>query len=136
MTEMIKRHGAKMFLAGFAAGLLVFTLLAFSAKPSDNVSPREVVLIAQGIAFRLADQPEQANPPLKIRKGETVKLVIRNEEPNKVLHCFIIGGLNVKTSRELATGESETLVFTPKKKGVYAYACLLHPMMAGKITVE
>jgi plastocyanin len=53
-----------------------------------------------------------------------------------VLHCFIIGGLNVKTTRNLATGESETLTFTPRERGAFSYACLMHPMMVGKIVVE
>jgi plastocyanin len=71
-----------------------------------------------------------------LKKGETVKLTLLNQEPGKVLHCFTIGGMNVKTTRHLATGESETLTFRPREKGVFSYACLMHPMMTGKILVE
>ncbi len=136
MTQMIKRHGGKMFAAGFLAGLVTLTVLAFSSGRSDNVSPREIVLVAKDIAFRLADQPDKANPPVHLKKGRPVKLIIRNDEPDKVLHCFTVGGLDVKTSRGLATGESETLIFTPKERGTFTYACLMHPMMSGKIVVE
>jgi plastocyanin len=53
-----------------------------------------------------------------------------------VLHCFTIGGLGVATSRDLSTGESESLAFTPTETGTFAYACLMHPMMTGKVVVR
>jgi plastocyanin len=93
-------------------------------------------LITKDISFHLPSQPDNPNPSLHLKKGETVKLTLLNQEPGKVLHCFTLGGLGVKTSRHLATGESETLTFTPREKGVFSYACLMHPMMAGKIVVE
>jgi plastocyanin len=125
-----------MFMAGFLAGVLTLAVLAFSGTRQQDQAAREVVLAAKGIAFYLPDQPDQPNPVLTLKKGQPVKLVVRNDEPGKVLHCFTITGLNVKTSDDLATGQSETLTFTPKKKGTFAYACLLHPSMTGKLVVE
>lgn len=136
MKKIIKKHGTKMFVAGFVAGLLLFGVMAFSERPRPASSTREIVLVAKDVSFQNASQPNDPNPTIHLKKGETVKLTLVNHEPGKVLHCFTIGGLNVKTTRDLATGESETLTFTPKKKGVYSYACLMHPMMAGKIVVE
>ncbi len=136
MTQMIKNHGGKMFAAGVVAGVVAFTVMAFSMDRLPKHSVREIVLIAKDVSFRLADQPDESNPPLRLKKGEPVKLILRNDEPGKVLHCFTIGGLNVKTTRDLATGESETLTFTPTQKGAFAYACLMHPMMTGKVVVE
>jgi plastocyanin len=92
--------------------------------------------VATDVAFQLVDQPGKANPPITLKKGQPVKLVISNAEPEKVLHCFTIAGLNVKTSGSLAAGESETLLFTPAKRGTYAYACLMHPSMTGRVVVE
>jgi len=125
-----------MFLAGFIAGVLTLTVVAFAGSKQRTVPPREVVLVAKSIAFYLPDQPGKPNPTVTLKKGEPVKLVVRNDEPGKVLHCFTITGLNVKTSEDLATGQSETLNFTPKKKGTFAYACLLHPSMTGKLVVQ
>ncbi len=136
MTQMIKKHGGKMFAAGFLAGVVAFAVLAFTAQQSPRAPTRTIVLAARDIAFRLPDQPNHANPALMLKKGEPVDLTIRNDEPGAVLHCFTIRGLNVKTARDLATGESETLMFTPQQKGTFAYACLMHPMMAGKVIVE
>jgi heme/copper-type cytochrome/quinol oxidase subunit 2 len=136
MTQMIKRHCGKMFAAGFAAGAMVFAVMAFTTREPPNVQQRELVLITKEVAFRSPDRPGQPNPVLTLKKGEPVKLVLRNEESASVLHCFIISGLNVKTTRSLSTGESETLTFTPKEKGTFAYACLMHPNMSGKVVVE
>jgi heme/copper-type cytochrome/quinol oxidase subunit 2 len=137
MSPIIKKHGTKMFAIGLMAGLLVFAVMAFNVERPRNGSPaREMVLITKDISFRLPSRPDVPNPPLHLKKGETVKLTLLNQEPGKVLHCFTLGGLGVKTSRHLATGEWETLTFTPREKGVFSYACLMHPMMAGKIVVE
>jgi plastocyanin len=136
MPKIIKKHGSKMFAAGFIAGLIVFAVMAFNGRPDNSTSPREIVLITKDVVFQNASQPNEPNPTIRLKKGETVKLTLLNQEPDKVLHCFTIGGLGVKTSRHLATGESETLTFTPREKGVFSYACLMHPMMAGKLVVE
>lgn len=125
-----------MFLAGFLAGVLTLAAVAFRAAKSSDRPPRELVLVGRSIAFYLSDQPDTPNPTLFLKKGEPVRLVIRNDEPGRVLHCFTITGLGVKTSSDLAPRQSETLTFTPKKKGVYAYACLLHPSMTGTLVVE
>jgi plastocyanin len=136
MAEIIKKHGAKMFAAGFIAGTVLFAVMAFSVSSPNAAPVREIVLIAKDVAFHKAGEPSQANPTLRLKKGETVRLTLINQEPGQVLHCFSIGGLAVKTSRDLATGESETLTFRPTEDGVFSYACLMHPMMAGKILVE
>jgi len=136
MTQMIKRHCGKMFAVGFAAGVTIFAVMAFTASEPRNVQQRELVLITKEVTFRSPDQPSRPNPVLTLKKGESVKLVLRNEEPGSLLHCFIVGGLNVKTTRSLAAGESETLTFTPREKGIFAYACLMHPNMSGKVVVE
>ena len=136
MAKIIKKHGSKMFAAGFLAGLLVFAVMAFNNRAENGSAPREIVLITKDVVFQNASQPNEPNPTLRLKNGETVKLTLLNQEPDKVLHCFTIGGLGVKTSRHLAAGESETLTFTPREKGVFSYACLMHPMMAGTLIVE
>lgn len=136
MTEMIKRNSGKMFATVFVVSLVVLGVMAFSQKREPQGPPRELVLVAKEVVFRDTTQPSQINPTLVLKRGQPVKLVVRNEEPGSVLHCFIIGGLEVKTSRSLSPGESEALTFTPKQKGSFAYACLMHPAMSGRILVE
>jgi hypothetical protein len=43
----------------------------------------------------------------------------------QVVHCFTIGGLNVKTASNLDSGETETLTFKPTQQGIFTYACLI-----------
>jgi plastocyanin len=137
MQKMIQNHGVKLFLAGFAAGVLTLALLAFNNRQGERaLSTRQIVLVSTDVEFYLEGKPEDPNPTLKLKVGQPVNLVIRNEEPGKVLHCFNTGDLGVKTTGTLATGESEMLHFTPKKRGTFVYACLLHANMVGKIVVE
>lgn len=136
MKHMLKNHGIKIFLASLLAVVFILSVSAFNGGKPENTAPHQIELVAAGVAFHLADRPDKPNPTLTLKKGESVKLVIKNSEPGKILHCFTIGGLNVKTSGSLSAGESETLIFTPKKIGNFMYACLMHPNMAGKIVVE
>ena len=122
------------------AGALLVIALGLLAMGFRDWSPpqetREVVLTGQGNAFFLAGDPQQRNPTLYLRKGQPVKLIVRNDDAERILHCFTIAGLDVKTSRNLSRGESEILSFTPGSRGNFAYACLMHPMMTGSIVVE
>lgn len=136
MSQIVSKHGVKLLLAILVVGVLALTTFAFTAGPASNTEPREILLTTRDVAFELPDQPGHPNPTIHIRKGEPIRLVVRNDEPGKVLHCFTIGGLNVKTSKNLSKGESETLAFTPNVRGTFVYACLMHPMMAGKLVVE
>lgn len=120
-------------LVVFGLGTVLFVM---NRRRSGGSPPEEIVLVAKDVAFRLADRPNDPNPALRLTRGRPVKLTVRNEEPGKVLHCFTITGLGVGTSRDLATGESEELVFTPKDAGTFAYACLMHPLMTGRIVVQ
>lgn len=125
-----------MFVVGFLAGVLTLALTAFYGGRPQDAPPREIVLVASDVAFYLAGQPDKPNPPITLKKGQSVKLVISNAEPDRVLHCFTIAGLNVKTEGSLAAGETENLLFTARKRGTYPYACLMHPSMTGKVVVE
>lgn len=136
MTEMIKKHVAVVFVGGFVAGVLAIAVLAFQLGRAPESSPYEIVLVARDVSFRLAEQPDVPNPTLRFASGRPVRLVLRNEEPGKVLHCFTAAGLGVRSSRHLAAGESEVFTFTPRRRGSFAYACLMHPGMTGRVVVE
>lgn len=124
-----------LMLPAILAGALALTAMSFRSVDVPN-SPREIVLAGQDNAFQFPDRPDERNPTLRFKKGQPVRLILRNDDPQRILHCFTISGLNVKTSRNLAGGESEVLAFTPTTRGVYAYACLMHPMMGGSVVVE
>lgn len=99
-------------------------------------APRvRIVLIAKDQAFHLEGHPELRNPPITLQRGQTAELVLRNEEPGRVLHCLSISGLDVKTP-SIDSGQLLTVQVRPTKRGTLTYACLMHPPMAGKLIVQ
>jgi plastocyanin len=135
MKQLLHTQAFKIFLGGFLAGVLTLAVVAFNLQ-RENLALREIVLVANDVEFYLEGRPQETNPTLRLKAGQPIKLVIRNEEPEKVLHCFNTGDLGVKTTGSIAGGESQALHFTPKKKGTFVYACLLHANMAGRLVVE
>jgi Cupredoxin-like domain len=94
-----------------------------------------ILLVAKDQAFHLEGQPELRNPPITLARGQTAELVLRNEDPRSVLHCFAISGLDIKTS-SIDSGETLTVTVRPSKRDVLTYACLMHPQMAGQLIVQ
>ena len=133
---MIAKKNICWLLPAVAVALILAWTAAALRGKTVPAATEEIVLVAKDVAFRLADHPDEPNPPLQLTRGRPVKLIVRNEEPGKVLHCFTIGGLDVATTRNLATGESESLSFTPAESGTFAYACLMHSTMTGKVIVN
>ena len=136
MNNLIRTHKRWLIPSALAAIPLAVLLGLAARNPSAPAGPQEVTLIAREVVFYLADRPGEPNPALRLTRGRPVKLTLRNDEPGKVLHCFTIGGLDVKTTRDLETGESEVLTFTPTESGTFAYACLMHQNMAGTVIVQ
>lgn len=135
MSKKIKMYGMKLLIPVLVVCVCALSALAMTIGRAPGAKTREIVMVTRDVAFEVPGQLG-ANPTLQLKKGQPVRLILRNDEPEKILHCFTIGGLGVKTTKDLATGESETLVFTPLERGTFTYACLMHPMMAGKIVVE
>ena len=135
MSTFVRSHGRWLLAAALLAGV-AGALGATALRPRAESKPREILLVAGDVSFHLPDRPGEANPPLRLTRGLPVRLIVRNDAPERVLHCFTIGGLGVRTSRNLEAGESEALTFTPTEAGTFSYACLLHPLMAGQVVVE
>jgi plastocyanin len=126
---------ARLFigLAG-AAALGIGALLPLAAG-SREAAPREIVLVARDMAFYL-DGAGGENPTLRVRAGEQVRLVLRNEEPG-VTHDFAVADWKVAT-RRLQGRERDTVMFrVPDTRGRHEYLCNPHAsMMRGIIEVE
>jgi plastocyanin len=126
----------KKLVTLLSASLLTLMLLGCGDSNTGGGVPKvRIVLVAKDLAFRLDDQPELRNPPITLKHGQTVELVLRNDDPGHVLHCLSIGGLNVKTPG-LASGQTQTVMIKPTERGTFTYACLTHPPMAGKLVVQ
>lgn len=121
-----------------ASKLLWGTVLALAGcgdSRTADVPKVRIVLVAKDQAFHLEGMPERRNPPITLKRGQTAELVLRNEDANRVLHCFSISGLDVKTP-SIESGQTLTVTVRPTKRDTLTYACLMHPPMAGKLIVQ
>ena len=130
MSIMGRRVSIRIVLL-LAACLVVGTLIPVMSR-SDA---REIHLVVRDMAFYLADDPRTANPTLTVSAGETVRIVIRNDDRG-YKHDFAMPTADAST-RTLAFGEqSEVTLTVPSKPGSYTYECRPHrAMMRGVITV-
>jgi plastocyanin len=77
------------------------------------------------------------NPTLKLRSGETVRIVVRNDEPDpRTLHSFKILGISgASCDAPILPGETREFVVRVPRSGEYVYTCCTHPGMGGAIQV-
>ena len=123
------------YLAPLFAGLLPLALGSCGDSSTGAAPKVRILLVAKDQAFHLEGNPELRNPSITLKQGETTELVLRNDDPNRVLHCLSIGGLDVKTP-SIDSGQTFTVTLRPTKRGTLTYACLMHPPMAGKLIVQ
>lgn len=97
--------------------------------------PRDVVLVARGMAFYL-EGDDRPNPDIRVRAGERVRLVLKNEAPGLV-HDVAIPEWDIAV-REIRAGERADIVFdVPRSPGRVEYVCRPHTqMMRGQVVVD
>jgi plastocyanin len=96
---------------------------------------REVVVVARGMSFVLAERADVPNPVIAFRGGERVRLVLKNEAPG-ILHDLVIPEWDVEIEQTRA-GESRDVAFTvPDTPGRFEYRCRPHSaLMSGYVEV-
>jgi hypothetical protein len=119
---------ALVLLLGFASGAAV------TVSRSLHPPPREIVLVARGMAFFVDGQPG-ANPGIVLHAGETVRLTLRNEAPG-LQHDLAIPALGAALD-PLSAGQSRTItVEVPRQVMTIDYVCRPHAtMMRGRLQV-
>jgi Cupredoxin-like domain len=110
-------------------------LVACGDSSTAGPPPIRITIVAKDQAFHLEGQPELRNPPITLKRGQVAELVLRNDDPNRILHCFSISGLDVMVPN-IDSGQTASVRVRPSKRGTLTYACLLHPPMAGKLIVQ
>lgn len=134
---MTIRARNRMMVAGVIIGIaaLAATLLPMIAS-SGNGGVREIRLVVRNMSFYVEGEPEP-NPTLKVRGGEKVRLVLRNEEPG-VRHDFAVQAWKIGTRMLHDRGDADSVSFqVPAQPGDHTYQCTPHAqMMRGTIRVE
>ncbi len=135
---MSTRKRVQVSIVGLALLVAGGVLLSSTRGSRASETPdRVIVLSASKYAFHVeGDAAGADNAPLRLRAGERVRVVVRNEEEGDVEHNFKIPGLGVHCTKGIAPGEEETVEFTVPKDGIYTYTCCSHPGMGGRVEIE
>jgi plastocyanin len=118
---------AALFVVAAAASAIVLS--------ARGPAVREIRLVARDMTFYLDGQAEP-NPTLRIRAGESVRLVLRNEDEG-MRHDIAIPEWGAVT-RRLEAGEEAAITFrAPDRPMSQPYNCRPHSkIMRGTILVE
>ena len=97
---------------------------------------REITLIARGMAFYRLGEPSTPNPVIRVKAGERVRVVLRNDDRG-ITHDFAVPSFDVALD-QIDWNESDDVTFdTPATPGRYEYICRPHTlMMRGTLIVE
>jgi hypothetical protein len=108
---------------------------AVTVAVRPDPEPREIVLVARGMAFYVGDDPTP-NPVVHVRAGEHVRFLVRNEAPG-LSHDLSIPALNLAVE-PVQTGETRSVsILVPHRSGAYVYICRPHAqMMKGTLTIS
>ena len=131
MSIFGRRVSPRAVIAAVAVLVVTAMLPVMSKTPS-----REISLVARGMAFYLEGDMASPNPTIRLAAGETVRIVLRNEDRG-MTHDFAIPAL--ETALDATDwNETESVTFdVPAAPGTYEYRCRPHMlMMRGTIVVE
>jgi hypothetical protein len=118
-----------------ALGAVAATLLPMLAS-SDADTVREIRLVARDMRFYL-DGQDEPNPMIRLRAGERVRFVLRNDDAG-MRHDFAVKGWTVGTRLLADRGEEDAIVIdVPNERGTQPYHCTPHTrMMSGTLRIE
>lgn len=102
----------------------------------SSADVREVVLVAEDMAFRLPDDATP-NPVIEAEPGETLRLVLVNRDKG-FRHDLQVPVLGAGTPLLDGNGSrAEVVISVPTEPGAYEYECSLHAqMMRGTLQVH
>jgi FtsP/CotA-like multicopper oxidase with cupredoxin domain len=126
--------GHKVSAKMIATVVVVLLLGAFTVAVT-RPTPREVTLVARGMAFFL-ENGDLPNPTLTFKAGERVRIVLRNQDRG-INHNFVMPSVKAEFA-PVGWNQSGDVVFeVPDTPGTYDYWCRPHMMMMrGTIIVQ
>jgi hypothetical protein len=118
------------------AAAAVVPIVVASRDGGAPAEPRVIRMVVRDMTFYLEGQ-DAPNPTLRVRSGEQIRIVLRNEDPG-MDHDLVIESWNVATATLKLKGEETAVAFrVPDRRGVVTYTCTPHAeMMRGAIHIE
>jgi len=125
----------KNLVAGGIVAAVVIGGAVFAHLGAQDNAVREIRLVVRDMTYYAA-QTAEANPTLRVARGEKIRLVLTNEDRG-YSHNLIAPELGVSTPL-LTQGKSQSIEITvPDVAGLYTYRCGPHAeMMRGNIAIE
>ena len=106
-----------------------------SASESRGAAARDIHVVARGMTFYV-DGRAEANPALRVRRGEHVRIVFRNDDAG-MKHDFVIPEWDIESKTLSGKGETSITFSVPGHATSGIYFCTPHAsMMRGTIAVE
>lgn len=100
-------------------------LCLLTAGGCYNDRPRDILIIARGLALTLRSDDSAPNPRITLEAGERVRVTIKSEAYG-LIHDFQIPAWSVKTG-QVRGGESSSVVFVvPPEEGRVRYISSPH----------
>jgi plastocyanin len=132
----LTRRVSLIATAGLLAGLLGGGIaMSRATAPAPPAAGREIVLVARDMAYYLPGDP-RPNPTLEVARGETVRVVLRNQDPG-MEHDFAVPALGAASAPIDGRGSTALTLRAPAARGEHEYLCTLHAVvMRGVLSVR
>ena len=116
------------------AAVILAAALVLPGMVSSRDNVRSVLIVARAMTYYV-DGTDGANPSLRFKAGERIRLTFRNEDQG-MEHDFTIPGWNVGT--KVVNGKGQDVVeFVVPSRGDVSYSCTPHSqMMNGVVQVK
>jgi plastocyanin len=130
--SILGRKVSPALVAGLAASMVLAALI----PALSGTSTREITLVARGMAFYADGDYTTPNPTLRVRAGERVRVVLRNEERG-ITHDFAVPVVGAAVDLLKWNETGDVVLRAPDRPGTYEYLCQPHRlMMRGLLIVE
>ena len=127
--------GHKVSVKLIAIAIVVVVVGALAAAVTLQPS-REITLVARGMAFYLESDPATPNPTIRVKAGERVRIVLKNQDRGFV-HDFAVPAVDEAVDQINWNESSASTFVMPSRAGTYEYVCQPHRlMMSGTLVVE
>ncbi|MBI2821851.1 MAG: cupredoxin domain-containing protein [Acidobacteria bacterium] len=108
--------------------ILTGSVAVLSLTASFQSEPREIKLIARGMTFYLAGDPDTPNPAIEVEAGQQIRIVLENQDRG-ITHEFRISDLSIAISPLEGQAAAAVLFRAPQQSGSHTYYCTPHAQM-------
>jgi plastocyanin len=110
------------------AALAVMMVLGALLPVMTTAPAREITLVVRDMTFYLDGDFENPNPDIAVKAGESVRIVVRNEERG-MTHDFTVPAIGAGVGPLGWREQGEVTFDVPSTRGTYEYACRPHMLM-------